>query len=104
MPSKATIEKAKQALREGKAPSTAAGAFIREEIERVRENKRDATSKKKAIAIGLAKARRAGVPLPPQPEDATTARTRRSLERAHALGQRKKRVTSARAKKHRKAG
>lgn len=98
MPSKATIEIARKALREGKAPSTAAGEFIREEIEHVREGKHGDASMKQAIAIGLAKARRAGVPLKPQPEDTATARTRRSLERAHATGQRKKRVSSRRKK------
>jgi hypothetical protein len=65
MPEKETIKRAKQDLREGKAPSTAAGEFVREEIEHVREGKHGARSPQQAIAIGLSKARRAGVPLGP---------------------------------------
>src|SRR5262245_12457045 len=65
MPEKETIEKAKQDEREGKAPSTQAGEFVHEEIEHIREGKHGARSTKQAIAIGLSKARRAGVKLPP---------------------------------------
>lgn len=65
MPEKETLEKAKQDKEEGKAPSTQAGEFVREEIEHVREGKHGARSAKQAIAIGLSKARRAGVDLPP---------------------------------------
>ncbi len=65
MPEKETIEKAKEDAREGKAPSTQAGEFVHEEIEHIREGKHGARSTKQAIAIGLSKARRAGVPLPP---------------------------------------
>jgi Family of unknown function (DUF6496) len=64
MPEKETIERAKQDEREGKAPSTQAGEFVREEIEHIREGKHGARSTKQAIAIGLSKARRAGVKLP----------------------------------------
>jgi hypothetical protein len=64
MPERATIERAKRDLRAGKKPSTAAGEFVREEIEHVREGKHGARSTRQAIAIGLSKARRAGVPLP----------------------------------------
>lgn len=60
---KETIERAKEDAREGKAPSTQAGEFVREEIEHIREGKHGARSTKQAIAIGLSKARRAGVPL-----------------------------------------
>jgi hypothetical protein len=63
MPEKQTIKKAKRALRSGKSPSTAAGEFIREEIHHIREGKHGARSTEQAIAIGLSKARRAGVPL-----------------------------------------
>jgi hypothetical protein len=62
MPDKSTVEKAKEDLSEGKSPSTAAGEFVREEIEHVREGKHGARSPQQAIAIGLSKARRAGVP------------------------------------------
>lgn len=65
MPEKETLARAKQDKKEGKAPSTQAGEFVREEIEHVREGKHGARSAKQAIAIGLAKARRAGVDLPP---------------------------------------
>ena len=65
MPEKETVRKARKARREGKAPSTQAGEFVHEEIEHVREGKHGARSAKQAIAIGLSKARRAGVRLPP---------------------------------------
>src|SRR5712664_2964103 len=61
MPEKETLERAEQDKREGKAASTQAGEFVREEIEHVREGKHGARSTKQAIAIGLSKARRAGV-------------------------------------------
>ncbi len=59
MPEKRTIERARQDKREGKAPSTQAGEFVREEIDHIREGKHGARSTKQAIAIGLSKARRA---------------------------------------------
>ena len=65
MPEKETLERARQDKREGKAPSTQAGEFVREEMEHIREGKHGARSTKQAIAIGLSKARRAGVDLPP---------------------------------------
>jgi hypothetical protein len=64
MPEKQTIQRAKKDAREGKAPSTQAGEFVREEIDHIREGKHGARSTKQAIAIGLSKARRAGVKLP----------------------------------------
>ncbi len=64
MPERRTTQRARKKLREGKSPGTAAGEFVREEIEHVREGKHGARSAKQAIAIGLSKARRAGVPLP----------------------------------------
>jgi hypothetical protein len=71
---------------EGKAPTTQAGEFVREEIHHVREGKHGARSPQQAIAIGLSKARRAGVELPPPARGKTTERTRRSAERAYARG------------------
>jgi len=65
MPEKETLERAEEDKREGKSPSTQAGEFVREEIEHVREGKHGARSTKQAIAIGLSKARRAGVDLQP---------------------------------------
>lgn len=67
MPKKSTVRKAKRALRAGKRPTTAAGEFVREEIDHVREGKHGARSPRQAIAIGLSKARRAGIALPPPP-------------------------------------
>ena len=67
MPEQETIERARQDAREGKSPSTQAGEFVREEIHHVREGKHGAASTKQAIAIGLSKARKAGVDLPPPP-------------------------------------
>jgi hypothetical protein len=84
-----TIEKAKKVLRQGKSPSTAAGEFVREEVDRMRHGKHGAHSAKQAIAIGLAKARRAGVPLRPQPESGAQARSRHAVERAYAAGRKK---------------
>ena len=78
MPEKKTVEKAKSARREGKAPSTQAGEFVREEVHHVREGKHGARSTKQAIAIGLSKARRAGVDLPPPENGTVSEKTRRS--------------------------
>jgi Family of unknown function (DUF6496) len=84
MPEKETLKRARQDKRAGKAPSTQAGEFVREEIHHVREGKHGARSTKQAIAIGLSKARRAGVKLqrPPASAKATTKRSARSASRA----------------------
>src|ERR1700680_4334734 len=87
MPEKATLEKAKEDLREGKSPSTAAGEFVHEEIEHVRAGKHGARSAQQAIAIGLSKARRAGSPLPPPSPGKTKKSTRVSAERDYRKGQ-----------------
>ncbi len=65
MPEKQTLDRAREDAREGKSPSTQAGEFVREEMDHIREGKHGARSTKQAIAIGLSKARRAGVKLPP---------------------------------------
>ncbi len=88
MPEKKTLDRAHEDARKGKAPSTQAGEFVREEIDHVREGKHGARSAKQAIAIGLSKARRAGVRLPPPRKGTTSARTRKSAERAYEAGQR----------------
>jgi len=88
MPEKETVKRAKKAAREGKAPSTQAGEFVREEIDHVREGKHGARSTKQAIAIGLSKARRAGVKLPPPKEGKASERTRVQAERDYSKGQR----------------
>lgn len=102
MPAKTTVKKAKQDLREGKRPTTAAGEFVREEMEHIRRGKHGARSPQQAIAIGLSKARRAGVPLPPPKEGQARERTRRSAERDYEVGQ-GKRKTRAPSRKRSKA-
>src|SRR5207244_5262823 len=87
MPEQETIERAREDKREGKSPTTQAGEFVREEIHHVREGKHGARSTKQAIAIGLSKARRAGVKLPPPKKGKTSERTRKSAERAYREGQ-----------------
>jgi len=87
MPEQETIERAREDAREGKAPSTQAGEFVREEMEHIREGKHGARSPQQAIAIGLSKARRAGVPLPPAQRGDVTDRSRREEEEAFEAGQ-----------------
>lgn len=87
MPEKKTVERAERKKREGKAASTQAGEFVREEIHHVREGKHGARSPKQAVAIGLSKARKAGVDLPPPAKGKTSEKTRRSAERAYEEGQ-----------------
>lgn len=87
MPDEGTVRKAKEDLREGKSPSTAAGEFVHEEIEHVRQGKHGARSPKQAIAIGLSKARRAGIPLEPPKRGKTSEATRQKAERDYEKGQ-----------------
>jgi hypothetical protein len=87
MPEKPTVERARKAKREGKSPSTQAGAFVHEEIEHIREGKHGARSTKQAIAIGLSKARRAGVKLKPPKKGQASERTRTEAGRAYRAGQ-----------------
>jgi hypothetical protein len=77
MPEQETIDRARQDAREGKSASTQAGEFVREEMHHVREGKHGARSTKQAIAIGLSKARRAGVKLPRKGAAAKRTSTRR---------------------------
>ena len=81
MPEKKTIERAKKDKAEGKAATTQAGEFVREEMEHIREGKHGARSPQQAIAIGLSKARRAGVDLPPPAKGTTSEATRKRAER-----------------------
>lgn len=87
MPERKTLTRAQQARRAGRAPTTQAGEFIREEIHHVREGKHGARSTKQAVAIGLSKARRAGVKLPPPGRGQASKRTRASAARAYERGQ-----------------
>jgi hypothetical protein len=87
MPERKTLERARKAKREGKAPTTQAGEFVREEIDHLREGKHGARSAKQATAIGLSKARRAGVKLKPPRKGETSERTRKTAEREYAAAQ-----------------
>jgi len=99
MPDKKTIEAARADKRAGKSASTQAGEFVREEMHHIREGKHGAESTKQAIAIGLSKARRAGVDLPEPPED-STERTKESAE--SAVRRRGKKVNPKRSRAMRK--
>jgi hypothetical protein len=87
MPDKETVERAREDAREGKSPSTQAGEFVREEMHHVREGKHGAASTKQAIAIGLSKARRAGVKLQAPRSGKTSAQTTKQAERDYRKGQ-----------------
>ena len=101
MPEKETIQRARRDKAEGKAPSTQAGEFVREEMEHIREGKHGARSTKQAIAIGLSKARRSGVNLPPPKKGTASARTRKSAQ--YALHERGKKPSARRSKAVRSA-
>jgi hypothetical protein len=88
MPEQETLERAKQDKEEGKSPSTQAGEFVREEMHHVREGKHGVRSTKQAIAIGLSKARRAGVDLEPPAEGETNDDTRKQAKRDLESGRR----------------
>lgn len=97
MPEKETIERARKDKQEGKAPSTQAGEFVREEIEHIREGKHGARSTKQAIAIGLSKARRAGVDLPPSKGSSEETKEQAERDRRRAgkkPSQRRSRATT----------
>jgi hypothetical protein len=100
MPDQQTIKRARQDARQGKSPSTQAGEFVREEFHHIREGKHGAKSTRQAIAIGLSKARRAGVKLPPPQQGKVSEKARRQarldLKKGEGIGTRK---TSARRSK-----
>jgi hypothetical protein len=103
MPEKQTLERAREDAREGKSPSTQAGEFVREEMHHIREGKHGAASPKQAIAIGLSKARRAGVKLQPPRRGKTSASTRQKATRDYEKGQsHSRRKTSPRRSRARK--
>ena len=87
MPDRDTLKRAREDAREGKSPSTQAGEFVHEEIEHIREGKHGARNAKQAIAIGLSKARRAGVKLPPPKPGSTSRETRAQAARDTAKAQ-----------------
>ena len=105
MPERETLERAQQDKREGKASSTQAGEFVREEIHHIREGKHGAASPKQAIAIGLSKARRAGVDLAPPKKGRVSAKTRKSAERDYSRGHsgKKKKASASRSRSRRAA-
>jgi hypothetical protein len=110
MPEKETLERARQDAQEGKAPSTQAGEFVREEMDHVREGKHGVRSTKQAIAIGLSKARRAGVKLPPpkkgQASESTRAQAERDSARSpkRAVSSKRSRATEAALKRESRKG
>ncbi len=98
MPDKETLERVEEDKREGKSPTTQAGEFVREEFHHIREGKHGARSPQQAIAIGLSKARRAGVKLPPPKKGSVSERTRKSAEHAFEAGQHHRRHKPARTR------
>ncbi|MEY2429839.1 MAG: hypothetical protein QOJ40_2724 [Verrucomicrobiota bacterium] len=98
MPDQETLERARRDKAAGKAPSTQAGEFIREEIHHIREGKHGARSAKQAIAIGLSKARRAGVKLPPPRKGRVSEKTRQSAASAYRKGQRGQKISAKRSR------
>ena len=98
MPEKQTIKRARQRKREGKSASTQAGEFVREEIHHVREGKHGARSTEQAIAIGLSKARRAGVNLRPPKKGEATAAVRRAAASALKASRSKKEPSAKRSR------
>jgi hypothetical protein len=98
MPERKTLERARKAKREGKAPTSQAGEFVREEMEHIRSGKHGARSTKQAIAIGLSKARRAGVELKPPKRGQASPRTRKSADRAYRAGRRRPRAKPSAAR------
>lgn len=98
MPEKRTLERARRDARQGKAPSTQAGEFVREEMHHIREGKHGARSTKQAIAIGLSKARRAGVRLRPPAKGRVSEKTRRSAQSAYRKGQRGEKISARRSR------
>ena len=98
MPEDEVIERAKRDERQGKSASTQAGEFVREEMDHIREGKHGARSPQQAIAIGLSKARRAGVKLPPPKRGKTSSRTRTQAMRNLRKGQSSRRSRPSRAR------
>src|ERR1700754_2667999 len=104
MPERETLERAREDEREGKAPSTQAGEFVREEMEHIRKGKHGARSTKQAIAIGLSKARRAGVKLAAPKAGRASAETRRRAAKDSEAGKKRQHTPSpARSRATRRA-
>jgi hypothetical protein len=103
MPEKETRKRAQEDKREGKAPSTQAGEFVHEEMDHIREGKHGARSTKQAIAIGLSKARRAGVKLPAPRKGKASSATRRQARRDAAKGRTRTKPSRSRSRATSKA-
>src|ERR1051325_9627755 len=97
MPEKETLERARKDKREGKAASTQGGEFVREEIEHIREGKHGARSTKQAFAIGLSKARRAGVDLPASKGSSEVTKEQAVRDRSKAKSSKRPSATRSRA-------
>jgi hypothetical protein len=98
MPEEETIERAREDEREGKSPSTQAGEFVREEMEHIREGEHGARSPEQAIAIGLSKARRAGVKLPPPKRGKTRTKIQARRDLAKGRSGRSKQTSRKRSR------
>src|SRR3982750_1696341 len=98
MPEKTTIRRARRDKREGKAPTTQAGEFVHEEIHHIREGKHGARSTKQAIAIGLSKARRAGVDLDAPAPGTVPESTRRQALRERTKARRGKSTSTSKGR------
>jgi len=103
MPDTKTIERAEKDKREGKSPSTQAGEFVHDEIDKIRKGEHGARSAKQAIAIGLSEARRAGVDLKPPKKGSVPEKSRKSAESAYEKGQRHEPVSKTRSEAREKA-
>jgi len=103
MPEEETLRRAHEDEQEGKSPSTQAGEFVREEIHHVREGKHGARNTKQAIAIGLSKARRAGVELPAPDASKTSASTRKKAKRDSTRSGRRGKPSPKRSRATKKA-
>jgi len=103
MPDKKIIARAEKDKQEGKSPSTQAGEFVKDQIDKIRSGKHGARNTKQAIAIGLSEARRAGVDLKPQKKGEVSEKTRKSEESAYTKGQRHEPVSPTRSRAREKA-
>jgi hypothetical protein len=105
MPEKKTMERARRDKQEGKSATTQAGEFVREEMHHIREGKHGAANTKQAIAIGLSKARKSGVDLPPPEKGQAPEKTRKSAARAYARGRSgsKRKTSEARSRATKRA-
>lgn len=92
MPEKKTTQRARRDRRQGKKASTQAGNYVGEEMRHKKSGKHKVKSRKQAVAIGLSKARRAGVKVPKK----GSSTKRSSTKSSSAKGSSTRRSTSAR--------